>query len=142
MAVLRKSLARLPASFDRRVAAIAVCCSLPALAAISAAGTAGAQSRSRADSCPEPSKLVWIQRPRVAIPAAKKALRARGRVLQVRRGKRSPYAPQARRKCGAAVVRKSVYVVVHPIGRRCSACNLHAFVVRYRSGRRVVWTAY
>ena len=142
MAASRKPVARIPASFDRRLAVIAVCCSLLPLVALSAAGTAGAQSRSRGDSCPEPSKLVWIKKPRGAIPAAKKALGAPGRVLEVRRGKRSPYAPPARRECGGAVVGKSVYVVLHPIGQRCSACNLHAFVVRYRSGRWRVWTGY
>ena len=52
------------------------------------------------------------------------------------------YAPSARRVCGAAVVKLSVYVDVHPHGQVCSACDVHAFVVRYRAGRYRVWEAY
>jgi len=126
---------------DLRSAALAACGSLLLLAALAVAGAADAQG-SRGGSCPKASQLVSIESPRGAIPAAKKALGARGRVLEVKRGKRSPYAAPARRQCGAAVLGKSVYVVVHPIGQRCSACNLHAFVVRYRSGRWRVWTGY
>ncbi len=126
---------------DLRIAALAACGSLLLLAALAVGGTASAQA-SQGGSCPKASQLVRIKSPRGAIPAVKKALGERGRVLEVKRGMRSPYAAPARRECGAAVVGKSVYVVVHPIGQRCSACNLHAFVVRYRSGRWLVWTGY
>jgi hypothetical protein len=35
-----------------------------------------------------------------------------------------------------------VYVVVHPIGMTCAACDLHAYVVKLRDGPWKVWTAY
>jgi len=66
----------------------------------------------------------------------------RGRVLEVRRGPRSDYAAIVKRDCGVEVLRKSIYVVVHPVGYRCAACNLHAYVVKYRGGPWEVFTAY
>ena len=66
----------------------------------------------------------------------------RGRVLEVKRGPRSDYAAIVKRDCGVEVLRKSIYVVVHPVGYTCSACNLHAYVVKYREGPWEVFTAY
>ncbi|MBS1862893.1 MAG: hypothetical protein JSS68_14415 [Actinobacteria bacterium] len=63
-------------------------------------------------------------------------------MLEVRRGPHSTYAAPVRRACGPAVLGLSIYVDVHPVGMRCSACNLHAYVVRYKTGRWEVWTAY
>ena len=40
------------------------------------------------------------------------------------------------------MVKLSVYVDVHPRGQVCSACDVHAFVVRYQTGRYRVWEAY
>src|SRR5947207_7858849 len=60
---------------------------------------------------------------------------ARGRVVQLTRGDRSGYAPSARRVCGRAVVHLSVCVKVHPRAQSCSACDVRAFVVKYRGGR-------
>lgn len=113
---------------------------LVALVALVAAGSSSA--RTIGGGCPRVGKLTWIKHPRGAIPAAKEAYGSPTRVLEVKRGSRSGYAPSARAECGRAVVRKSVYVVVHPIGIRCAACNLHAFVVHYRSGQWRVWEGY
>lgn len=93
-------------------------------------------------SCPEASSLVRPQNPRGAIPAAKEALGVEGRVLEVKRGPRSTYAAAAKRACGVEVLRDSIYVVVHPVGMVCAACNLHAYVVKYSEGLWKVWTAY
>ncbi len=49
---------------------------------------------------------------------------------------------QAKGQCGTEVVRKSVYVQVHPIGMRCAACDLHAFLVHFRNGPWKIWTAF
>lgn len=101
-----------------------------------------AREPSSASSCPEASALLRPEHLRGAIPAAKEALGSPGRVLEVKRGPRSTYAAPAKRLCGVAVLRDSVYVVVHPIGMTCSACNLHAYVVKYDEGPWKVWTAY
>lgn len=92
--------------------------------------------------CPDAMALVHPGRPRGAIPAAKAALGSNGRVLQVTRGPGSTYAAEAKRACGIEILRDSIYVVVHPIGITCSACNLHAYVVKLREGAWMVWTAY
>lgn len=92
--------------------------------------------------CPPVPELVRPTHPRGAIPAAKRALGSPGRVLEVRRGPHSTYAGPVRRACGTPTLRLSIYVEVHPIGLRCSACNLHAYVVEYETGRWEVWTAY
>ena len=93
-------------------------------------------------SCPATAALERPVNPRGAIPTAKAALGSKGRVLEVRRGPGSTYAGPATRACGVRVLRDSVYVVVHPIGITCSACNLHAYVVKFRAGGWKVWTAY
>ena len=93
-------------------------------------------------SCPEAPTLERPKNPRGAIPAAKEALGVKGRVLEVKRGPHSTYAASVRRACGVRVLRDSVYVVVHPVGMVCSACNLHAYVVKLREGPWKVWTAY
>lgn len=93
-------------------------------------------------SCPQASALERPSQPRGAIPAAKEALGSKGRVLEVKRGPRSTYAAVAKRECGSEVLRDSIYVVVHPVGMTCSACNLHAYVVKFRDGPWKVWTAY
>ena|GEM_PF-6382488 len=92
--------------------------------------------------CPDPSELIRPANPRGAIPAAKEALETKGRVLEVRRGPKSTYAATVKRDCGVQVLRKSIYVVVHPVGYHCSACNLHAYVVRYRRGPWEVFAGY
>ena len=94
------------------------------------------------ESCPDILALEYPANPRGAIPAVKEALATRGRVLEVRRGPGSTYSASAKRACGIRILRDSVYVVVHPIGITCSACNLHAYVVKFREGGWKVWTAY
>jgi hypothetical protein len=101
-----------------------------------------AMARVGQKSCPHASALEYPTRPRGAIPAAKSALGSTGRVLQVRSGPGSTYAAAAKRLCGARVLRDSVYVIVHPTGITCSACDLHAYVVKFREGEWRVWTAY
>lgn len=103
---------------------------------------APALARASSSLCPEVSALHRPGHPRGAIPAAKAALGGRGRVLEVRRGPGSTYAAAAKRECGAEVLRDSVYVVVHPVGMTCAACDLHAYVVKPREGPWKVWTAY
>jgi hypothetical protein len=66
----------------------------------------------------------------------------RGKVRLIERGDESFYAPPARRACGAPVVTLSVFVQVHPRGQTCSACDVRAFVVRYRRGPYRVWEGY
>ncbi|MBS1888945.1 MAG: hypothetical protein JSU06_17345 [Actinobacteria bacterium] len=97
---------------------------------------------SAATTCPSVSALERPVNPRGAIPTAKAALGSPGRVLEVTRGPGSTYAGPVRRSCGAAVLRDSIYVVVHPLGQTCSACNLHAYVIKFRHGAWKVWTAY
>ncbi|MBS1879925.1 MAG: hypothetical protein JST31_10450 [Actinobacteria bacterium] len=118
------------------------CLALAASVAGAAAAPAPAPSPAASPRCPNPGELLLPSNPRGAIPAAKAALGSPGRVLEVRRGPGSTYAAAVKRVCGAAVLRKSVYVNVHPLGMRCSACNLHAYVVQYDNRRWEVWTAY
>lgn len=94
------------------------------------------------EACPDATALERPANPRGAIPAAKAALGSKGRVLEVGRGPGSTYAAAAKRSCGVEVLRDSAYVVVHPVGRTCSACNLHAYVVKFRGGVWKVWTAF
>lgn len=103
---------------------------------------AAAPSAGAAQTCPDPAELERPSNPRGAIPAAKEALGIPGRVLEVKRGPRSDYASIVKRDCGIEVLRKSIYVVVHPKGYRCSACNLHAYVVKFRSGPWEVFAGY
>lgn len=77
---------------------------------------------------PDQGKVANPANPRGAIPVAREALGA--------------YATSAKRSCGVEVLHDSVYVVVHPIGMTCSACNIHAYVVKFREGGWKVWTAY
>lgn len=63
-------------------------------------------------------------------------------MLEVRRGPGSTYAAAVKRECGVEILRDSVYVVVHPVGMICAACDLHAYVVKLREGPWKVWTAY
>ena len=95
-----------------------------------------------AAECPGPTSLERPPYTRGAVPAAKASLGSDGRVLEVSRGPGSTYATTARRACGVKVLRDSVYVVVHPLGITCSACNLHAYVVKFREGTWKVWAAY
>jgi hypothetical protein len=95
--------------------------------------------------CPKASQLQRITHVQDAVPAAKSFAHLsghRGEVRALERGEKSGYAPPARRACGAAVVRLSVFVKVHPRGQTCSACDVRAFVVRYLGGRYRVWEAY
>lgn len=117
------------------------------LLAFVCAGAMGSNHGLRLDAgmsrgCPDPSALIRPKNPRGAIPAAKDALGVPGRVIEVKRGPHSTYAAAAKRECGVEVLRKSIYVNVHPIGYQCSACNLHAYVVKFRGGPWEVWTAY
>jgi hypothetical protein len=100
------------------------------------------RAAARAGSCRDAAVLERPADPHGAIPTAKAALGAKGRVLEVRRGPGSTYAASAKRACGVEVLRDSVYVVVHPIGITCAACNLHAYVVKFREGEWKVWTTY
>lgn len=93
-------------------------------------------------SCPEASAIERPSNLRGAIPTAKAALGGPGRVTEVAPGPGSTYAASARRACGTIVLRDSVYVVVHPVGQTCAACDLHSYVVRFRSGEWKVWIAY
>jgi hypothetical protein len=97
---------------------------------------------SSAVSCPAAATLERPVNTRGAIPAAKAALGSAGRVLEVKRGPGSTYAAAAKQACGVEVLRDSIYVVVHPVGRTCSACNLHAYVVKLREEAWKVWIAF
>jgi hypothetical protein len=114
--------------------------------AVSAVATAlvwrPAPSVAGQDSCPDATAIEYPANPKGAIPAVKEALETRGRVLEVGRGPGSTYAASVKRACGVDVLRDSAYVVVHPIGMTCSACNLHAYVVKFREGEWKVWIAY
>jgi hypothetical protein len=101
-----------------------------------------ARSHATGAPCPDASAIERPPYPRGAVPAAKAALGGPGRVTEVRRGPGSTYAASAKRVCGATVLRDSVYVVVHPVGQTCAACDLHSYVVRFKSGGWKVWIAY
>lgn len=101
-----------------------------------------ARSHAATVSCPEASAIERPPNLRGAIPAAKAALGGPGRVTEVARGPGSTYAASVRRACGTTVLRDSVYVVVHPAGQTCAACDLHSYVVSFRSGEWKVWIAY
>jgi hypothetical protein len=95
--------------------------------------------------CPRSGELAQISPLRNAIPAAERFAHlspARAVIRALQRGPDSGYAAPAARACGAAVVGLSVFVKVHAQGQRCSACDLRAFVVHYRSGAYRVWEAY
>jgi hypothetical protein len=95
--------------------------------------------------CPRASQLAYIHNLRGAVPAAERADHLapnRALIRELKRGDKSIYAEPAARVCGRAVVRLSVYVQVHRPGVNCRACDLHAFVVRYRTGHYSVWEAY
>jgi len=112
---------------------------LPCLVAAVAAVTLPSQAL--ADSCPNPSELERVANPRAAIPAAKAVTPGgKERALEVRRGPKSSYAAAAKRLCGVEVLRKAVYVRLHPIGIRCASCDIRVFMVKYRSGPWEVWT--
>ena len=115
---------------------------LAPLAAVLIAAPSNASSRATTDGkpCPTASQLVTIKRLRDAVPAAKR--RSPGErwvVTQLVRGPQGTLANRAARVCGWAVVRKSVFVRLHPHGQTCSACDLRTYVVRYRTGRYRVW---
>src|SRR5439155_4072419 len=110
---------------------------IAALAVAVIACPAGAINGETVDGkpCPKASQLQRIIRLQDAVPPAKSFAHLTGRRGQVRlieHGDQSGYAPPARRACGAAVVTLSVFVKVHPRGETCSACDVRAFVVRYR----------
>ena len=116
---------------------------LPAILGLSvaAAPLAGpAPSNAAGVTCPEVSAVERPPYPRGAVPAAKAALGGPGHVTEVARG--PTYAASARRACGTTVLRDSVYVVVHPAGQTCAACDLHSYVVKFKSGGWKVWIAY
>jgi|SRR5438105_5424463 len=107
-------------------------------------GSSSGEPAVQAASCPNGQRLLYPSRLADAIPAARRAAGygANAQIRALSRGDRSGYAPQARRECGTRTVHYSVYVRVHPRGQRCSACDLRAFVVHYRSGRWSVWTGF
>ncbi len=94
------------------------------------------------DVCPGSSDLERPANPRGAIPTAKEVVGTRTRVLEVKRGPRSTYAELAKRDCGVEVLRKSIYVNLHPIGVKCVSCNSQLFLVKYRDGPWEVWGSY
>lgn len=89
--------------------------------------------------CPRAGQLVTIKRLRDAVPAVKARFPGRWDVTELKRGPQGTLANQATQVCGSAVVRKSVFVRLHPHGQVCAACDLRSYVVRYRSGRYRVW---
>lgn len=94
-------------------------------------------------SCPVASELERVANPRSAIPAAKTATSGNNtRALEVKRGPQSDYAASARRLCGVEVLRKSVYVRLHPIGVRCASCDSRVFMIKYREGSWELWTYF
>jgi hypothetical protein len=81
--------------------------------------------------CPNAASLQPIAHPADAVPAARAATQMqKADVLSAGRGAGSFYADSAARVCGKAVVNASAYIVLHPHGMRCSACNVHVYVVR------------
>jgi hypothetical protein len=105
----------------------------------------GNRSTFNGKPCPRASQLAYIHNVKDAVPAAESADHLapnRALIRELKRGDRSIYAEPAARACGRAVVHLSVYVQVHRRGINCRACDLHAFVVRYRTGRYRVWEAY
>ena len=92
--------------------------------------------------CPDHVDLERATNPRGAIPAAKEVVGSRTRALEVKRGPRSTYAELAKRDCGLEVLRKSIYVNLHPIGAKCVSCNSQLFLVKYPNGPWEVWGSY
>jgi hypothetical protein len=115
---------------------------LAPLAAVLIAAPSNASSPATTDGkpCPTASQLAMIKHLRDAVPAAKRRFPGqRWDVTHLVRGRQGTLASQATRVCGWAVVRKSVFVRLHPHGQTCSACDLRTYVVRYRTGRYRVW---
>jgi hypothetical protein len=131
-------------TMPRRTLALTIAVSAVSAAIVAASVWRPASAMAVVDQelCPDVSALEYPANTRGAIPAAKEALGTRGRVLEVGRVPGSTYATAVKRACGVEVLRDSVYVVVHPVGMTCSACNLHAYLVKFREGEWKVWTAY
>lgn len=129
----------------RRVAALVIAGTLAATLLGSTAPSARTRGRA-ARPCPRVSKLVYPANPTAAFPAAKKAAGygSNAEIKLVRRGDRAPapYATMAKRQCGSPTRHRSIYVQVHPRGQTCAACDLRAFLVKYRHGGWSVWTAF
>jgi hypothetical protein len=107
---------------------------------VASAGAAG--SGAGAVDCPT-GTLTYPTNPRGAILAAKTySFGDGGRVTTVSRGDGSLYAASARKACGEKVLKDSVYVQVHPIGVRCSACDAHLYLVKSKSTAWKVWISY
>ena len=128
--------------FDRPLRVLGMLLTLSALLGASLLVSGPAAADAGQESYPSPSALEFPPHSRGAVPTAKAALGTKGRVLEVRRGPGSTYAAAARRSCGPQVLRDSVYVVVHPVGVTCSACDLHAYVVKFEVGGWKIWTVY
>jgi hypothetical protein len=93
--------------------------------------------------CPDASDLERVANPRAAIPAAKAATPGKNeRALEATRGPRSSYAAAAKQLCGVEVLRKSLYVRLHPVGIRCASCDIRVFMIKYRSGPWEIWTTF
>jgi hypothetical protein len=90
--------------------------------------------------CPSVAQLAGPGQLSAAIPAARRATYgSRGVIAALSRGLASPYAATAAGRCGAALVRLSVYVAVRQDGRRCPGCERHLFLVQYRAGSWRAW---
>lgn len=89
-------------------------------------------------ACPDPAAIERPPNPRGAIPAAKELVGSETRVLEVKRGPRSTYAALANHDCGVKVLRKSVYVNLHPVGVKCVSCNSQLYVVAVVRGGALV----
>lgn len=113
------------------------------LAALLGTGSSVANGSPTSDGkpCPHASSLVTIRHLKDAVlPAKRYAGPGRWDVVELTRGPRGSLAESAVRACGAAVVRRSVFVRLKPHGRVCNApCDVSPYVVRSRSGRYRVW---
>ena len=111
--------------------------------AASATNASESLDTSSSSHCPIASELERVANPRAAIPAAKAATSGRNtRVIEVKRGSRSTYAASAKRLCGIKVLRKSIYVRLHPVGTRCASCDSRVFMIKYREGPWKLWTYF
>jgi hypothetical protein len=111
-------------------------CGLVAVACLAVAKSSTADHQ----PCPNASALLPIAHPADAVPAARLASGMRNAdVLSAGPGAGSFFAASAARVCSKAVVNASAYIVLHPHGMRCAACNVHVYVVRTSSTKYRAW---
>jgi hypothetical protein len=113
-----------------------------AMAALALIAVGAASAASQSTTCPQAWQLERPARLRGAIPAAKRVTGGKVRVLELKRGPRSTYAASARRLCGSSVLRKSVYVRLHPVGMRCASCDSRLYMVKNRESGWELWTSF